>query len=116
MGTDKAAERFPTKCGRTVMSKFFRKWAGFLSLAIMLLPSSLFAVGTEGAAVVVVADSRAFSGWRAWWMNLYNDSHLLFALLTIVIIPCVALVLGRLTGLVMARLGINLKSRDLAEH
>jgi hypothetical protein len=49
-------------------------------------------------------------------MNLYNESHLLFAILTILIIPAVALVLGRLTGLVMARLGINLKSRDLAEH
>ena len=98
------------------MGKFFRKCVGCLNLAVLLLPLSLFAVGTEGGTVVIVADSRGLSGWRAWWMNLYNESHLLFAILTILIIPGVALVLGRLTGLVMARLGINLKSRDLAEH
>ena len=116
MCTNNAANRFPTKYGRTLMGKFFTKWVGFLSLAVLLLPSSLLAVGTEGGAVVIVADSRGLSGWRAWWMNLYNESHLLFAIMTILIIPAVALVLGRLTGLVMARLGINLKSRDLAEH
>ena len=98
------------------MGKFFTKWVGFLSLAVLLLPSSLLAVGTEGGAVVIVADSRGLSGWRAWWMNLYNESHLLFAIITILIIPAIALVLGWLMGLVMARLGINLKSRDLAEH
>jgi len=98
------------------MGKFFTKWVSFLSFAVLLLPSSLLAVGTEGGAVVMVADSRGLSGWRAWWMNVYNESHLLFAILTVLIIPAIALVLGWLMGLVMARLGINLKSRDLAEH
>ncbi len=69
-----------------------------------------------GEHIVLVADSRRFPAWIAWWMNLYNESHLLFALTTIITIPLLALLTGRLTELVLLRLGINLKSRVLAEH
>lgn len=84
-------------------------------LAILLVPVRLLAAEPSNS-VVIVADSRKFSGWQAWWANLYNDSHLWFALITIVILPVTALLLGRLTGSLMARLGINLRSRELAEH
>ena len=47
--------------------------------------------------IVLVADSRRFTGWEAWWANLYNESHLYFALLTIIIVPVLALSLGKLT-------------------
>lgn len=84
--------------------------------ATLLVPVQLFAVGEKADAIVIVADSRKFSGLRGWWANLYNESHLLFALLTIVILPLTGLLLGKLTGALMTRLGINLKSRELAEH
>jgi hypothetical protein len=84
-------------------------------LTILLLPVSLLAAEPTDT-VVIVADSRKFTGWQAWWANLYNDSHFWFALITIVILPVTALLLGRLTGWLMARLSINLKSRELAEH
>jgi hypothetical protein len=84
-------------------------------VAILLLPVRLLAAEPSNS-VVIVADSRKFSGWQAWWANLYNDSHFWFALITIVILPVTALLLGRLTGSLMARLGINLRSRELAEH
>ncbi len=84
--------------------------------AVLLLPLQLFAVGEKTDAIVIVADSRKFSGLRGYWANLYNESHLAFAVLTIVILPVTALVLGKLTGSLLSRLGINLKSRELAEH
>jgi hypothetical protein len=66
--------------------------------------------------MVLVADSRRFTGWRAWWMNLYNESHLLLALLTVILIPALGLLLGTATDRLMAKTGINLKTRVLAEH
>jgi hypothetical protein len=84
-------------------------------MAILLLSAPLLAAESSEAAVIV-ADSRKFSGWQAWWANVYNESHFWFALITIVILPTTALILGRLTGWLMAHLGINLRSRELAEH
>jgi hypothetical protein len=86
-------------------------------LGLALIPAQLLAVGGGGGGrMVIVADSRGLSGWQAWWTNLYNESHLAFALLTIVIIPTLGLVLGKLSGWLLARTGINLKTRELAEH
>jgi hypothetical protein len=84
-------------------------------LTILLLSVQLLAAESSEAAVIV-ADSRKFSGWQAWWANVYNESHFWFALITIVILPTTALILGRVTGWLMAHLGINLRSRELAEH
>lgn len=86
-----------------------------LGLVLALAPFRLLAAG-GGEPVVIVADSRGLSGWSAWWTNLYNESHLLFALLTILIVPTVGLILGKITGWLLARTGINLKARELAEH
>ena len=47
---------------------------------------------------------------------MYNESHVYFTLLTIIIILGLALVLNKATDLVMTRIGINLKSRVLEEH
>jgi hypothetical protein len=86
------------------------------TLSLVLLPLWLFAAPRPGDSPVIVADSRKFTGWQAWWANLYNDSHFWFAAITIVVIPVTALIFGRLTSIVMVRLGINLKSRELSEH
>lgn len=85
----------------------------------VVLPALLLAVSAaarEADRVVLVADSRRYSGWEAWWANLYNDSRFSFAILTILIIPGLALVLARLTDLVLARVGINLRSRVVSER
>jgi hypothetical protein len=66
--------------------------------------------------LVLVADTRKFTGLEGWWANLYNESHLTFALATVVIIPLVGVILGSLADVVMSRLGIDLKHRALAEH
>ncbi len=97
------------------MRKLFVKLASILTL-LWFLQAAALAAPPKSDAMVIVADSRKFSGWKAWWANLYNESHLLFALITIVVIPVTALLLGKLTGSLVARLGINLKTRDLVEH
>ena len=85
--------------------------------AILLLPAAAFAAGGGGAApIVIVADTRKFTGCEAWWTNLYNESHIYFTLLTIAIIPLVGIVLGVFTDFIMSHIGIDLKSRELAEH
>jgi len=84
-------------------------------LAILLLPVQLLAAEPSDT-VVIVTDTRKLHGWEAWWGNLYNESHILFALVTVIIIPVCGVILGLLADLVMSRLGIDLRSRKLAEH
>ncbi|MCW5977152.1 MAG: hypothetical protein KIT09_03705 [Bryobacteraceae bacterium] len=92
------------------------QWIRTLAIAVLFAPA-LWAAGGGGAeTIVLVADSRRYAGWKAWWMNLYNESHLYFAIFTIVVVPTVGLILGKATDWLMARTGINLKSRILAEH
>lgn len=96
--------------------KLTSKLLTLTALGWSLATSVAVAAGAKAEPIVIVADSRRFTGWRAWWTNLYNESHLYFALGTIIIIPTVGLILGKITDFLMARLGIDLKTRKLAEH
>ena len=87
--------------------------AGFLT---GLMPALTWASGGKENLIVIVADTRRLSGWQAWWANLYNESHFYFTLVTVITIPLVGLILGLLADFVMKRIGIDLSSRDLAEH
>jgi hypothetical protein len=98
------------------MRRLWAKIVGLGVLAILLLPEIVAAAGPKAAPLVIVADTRKFTGWEAWWTNLYNESHLYFALLTIAIIPLVGLMFGLIADVVMKRIGIDLTHRDLAEH
>jgi hypothetical protein len=96
-----------------------RLWARIMGLGVMamlLLPEIALAAGKKVSNLVVVADTRKFTGWEAWWTNLYNESHLYFALLTVAIIPIVGLIFGILADIVMGKIGLDLRSRELAEH
>lgn len=83
-------------------------------LLLLLLAARLMAAETA-TAIVIVADARKYHGVRAWWANLYNESHLQFTLMTAILIPLAGIVLGVLADLVMSRIGINLRSRSLRE-
>ena len=98
------------------MRKWWAKLVGLVVMAGLLLPELVLAAGPKAANLVVVADTRKFTGWEAWWTNLYNESHLYFALLTVVLIPIIGLIFGLLADLVMRTIGIDLAHRDLAEH
>ncbi len=96
------------------MRKICRRIGVAIAL-IYLLPFTL-AAAPKAEAIVLVADSRGYGGWRAWWTNLYNDSHFYFALFTVIFIPLLGVVLGLVADSVLSRIGINLRSRELAEH
>jgi hypothetical protein len=84
--------------------------------ALWLTAQTALAAGGGADLIVIVADSRKLSGIMAWWANLYNESHMYFTLLTIVLIPVIGVIFGVVADIVMHFIGIDLKSRDLAEH
>jgi hypothetical protein len=93
------------------------KFSIWIRIALTLTLLAARAGASEGGArIVLVADSRRATGWESWWMNIYNDSYLAFALLTIIILPLLGWIMGMITDFVMVRIGINLKSRGTAEH
>jgi hypothetical protein len=85
-------------------------------MALFVISDIALASGEKASPLVIVADTRRLTGWEAWFANLYNESHLYFALLTVAIIPIVGVILGLLADLVMSHIGIDLKSRELSEH
>jgi hypothetical protein len=93
-----------------------RRIFGMAALLWGLLPGLALAAGEKAAPLVIVADTRKLSGWAAYWANLYNESHFYFTLATVIIIPVVGLIFGVLADLIMGHIGIDLKSRELAEH
>lgn len=91
------------------------------TVGAVLAVSALWPALAQGAAgpvapLVIVADTRRLKGWEAWFANLYNESHLYFTIFTVIAIPVIGLILGLLADLVMSRIGLDLKSRELAEH
>jgi hypothetical protein len=98
------------------MRKWWAKLTGLAVMVSLLLPEIALAAAKKAAPLVVVADTLKFTGWEAWWINLYNDSHFYFTLITVVSIPVVGLIFGLLADVIMAWIGLDLKHRDLAEH
>lgn len=99
------------------MRKLWSKLIGLAVLTLLFLPEIAAAAGGGGAApIVIVADTRRLSGLLAWWGNLYNESHAQFTALTVLLIPSIGVVFGVVADFIMSHIGIDLKSRDLAEH
>jgi len=83
--------------------------------AALLFPARALA-GGDVAPLVIVADTRHLTGLMAWWGNLYNEGHLTFTIVTIILIPLIGILFGIVADLAMRLIGIDLSSRDLAEH
>lgn len=98
------------------MKRLQTLWLALLGFVLLLPVSALAAGGPSGPNVVIVADTRRLDGIMLWWAQMYNDSHLYFTILTIIIIPVTGCVFGLLADVVMNHIGIDLKNRDLAEH
>ena len=94
----------------------YRK-VSLIAATFWLTAQTAFAAGGgDVQSIVIVADSRKLSGIMAWWANLYNESHFYFTLLTVILIPLIGVIFGVLADIVMHFIGIDLSSRDLAEH
>lgn len=99
------------------MKRLWSKLWGLVALITLSVPGLAMAAGGGGAApLVIVADTRKLDGIMAWWANLYNTSHAQFTLLTVILIPLIGVIFGVIADVVMTHIGIDLKSRDLAEH
>ena len=97
------------------MLKLRRLFRGIATLTL-LAPASLFAAGGGGEAIVFVADSRRYSGWQGYFTNLYNESLAQFTLLTVICIPLLAIILSYIMSFLLARTGIDLKSKAVGGH
>lgn len=100
----------------TMKEKLSRLWWSLMAMIVLCPGFALAAGGGNEAPIVIVADTRKLTGVMAWWANLYNESHLQFMLLTIVLIPVTGVLFGVLADLIMSRIGIDLKSKDLPGH
>lgn len=98
------------------MHKLWINLLGLTGLISLLMPDWVLAAGEKAAPLVIVADTRKLTGWEAYWANLYNESHVYFTLITVIAIPIIGLVFGVIADFIMSRIGIDLKSRELAEH
>ena len=98
------------------MSALKARITALVIMAFWLLPGITMAAGEKAAPIVIVADTRNVSGVMAWWGNLYNESHVYFTILTVVLIPVIGVIFGLIADVVMNHIGIDLKSRELAEH
>ncbi|MCE5243925.1 MAG: DVU0150 family protein [Syntrophobacteraceae bacterium] len=98
------------------MKKLWTKLTSLGALVWLLMPGIASASGGPVGNMVIVADSRKLDGLMAWWANLYNESHFYFMLLTVVLIPVIGVLFGVLADIIMSHIGLDLKSRDLAEH
>lgn len=99
------------------MHTLWRRIIGLGIMVYLLSPTIVSAAGGgKDAPIVIVADTRRLSGLLAWWANLYNESHLYFTILTVVLIPIIGVIFGLVADVIMKKIGIDLKSRELAEH
>ncbi len=88
-----------------------------LATCLCMLPAFYAsAAGGGGAPIVLVSDTRKLTGILKWWGSLYNESHMQFAILTIILIPVTGCMFGLIADVVMGWIGIDLKSRKIAEH
>ena len=97
-------------------ARLYKLFTWCMVLCLTLPELALAAGGGKVENIVIVADTRKFSGWEAWWTNLYNESHLYFALLTMVLIPVIGVIFGVFADFLMSFIGIDLKSRGSVGH
>jgi hypothetical protein len=94
----------------------YRKLSLIAATFWLTAQTAFAAGGGDVQSIVIVADSRKLTGIMAWWANLYNESHFYFTLLTVILIPLIGVIFGVVADIVMHFIGIDLSSRDLAEH
>lgn len=99
------------------MKHVLGRWLGIFMALYLLMPEMLWAAGEKAAPLVVVADTRRLSGGiMTYFANLYNTNILLFAVWAVVLTAAYGCFLGLLMDFIMARTGLDLRSRKIVEH
>lgn len=85
--------------------------------AVLLLPALALAAGGPASDLIVVADTRMLEpGLMKYFADLYNTNTTLFAVWATVMTGVYGCFLGFTMDFLMARTGIDLKSRKIVEH
>ncbi|ADU61149.1 MAG: hypothetical protein KUA35_15120 [Pseudodesulfovibrio sp.] len=93
------------------------KFATLLAGLLTLMPQLALAAGEKAAELIVVADTRVLdSGIMLYFADLYNTNLLLFAVWAVALTAGYGVFLGLLMDVIMARTGLDLKSRKIIEH
>lgn len=87
-----------------------------MGLGAGCIPHWAWAAGEKAGNLVVVTDTRRLSGIMKYFANLYNTNTLLFAVWAVVLTVLFGAILGFLMDWLMAKTGIDLKSRKIIEH
>ncbi|MDL2316211.1 hypothetical protein LJC59_03930 [Desulfovibrio sp. OttesenSCG-928-A18] len=99
------------------MKRIRKLWFLAVATCLWMLPAlAASAAGGGGAPIVIVSDTRKLDGIMRWWGSLYNESHLQFTLLTVVLIPVTGCIFGFIADIVMGWIGIDLTKRKVHEH
>jgi hypothetical protein len=87
-------------------------------MGLLLMGGVAFAAGGGGASeLVVVADTRVIdNSLMRYIADLYNTKTWLFAVWAVVLTAVYGSFLGFLMDIIMARTGLDLKSRKIVEH
>ena len=88
----------------------------FATALVLLAPEWVWAAGEKAASLVVVADTRRVTGVMKYFSDLYNTNIWLFAVWAVVLTAAMGATLGFLMDFIMARTGLDLKSRKIIEH
>lgn len=98
------------------MKKMMSRIVGFFTMICVLVPGTLWAAGEKAADLIIVADTRMLTGILKYFADLYNTNITLFAVWAVVLTAAYGGFLGVLMDLIMARTGLDLKSRKIVEH
>jgi ABC-type Fe3+ transport system permease subunit len=96
-------------------SLIVRMWSFFM-MVWLVVPAMALAAGDNATEIVVVADTRRITGILKYFSNLYNTNILLFAIWAVVLTAAYGCFLGVIMDFLMARTGLDLKSRKIIEH
>lgn len=93
-------------------------WMGVGALSLLVSAGAAWAAGGGGASeLVVVADTRVVSsGIMRYFADLYNFNTPLFAVWAAALTAVYGCLLGVMMDFLMARTGLDLKSRKIIEH
>lgn len=98
--------------------KKIAKWVLSLFSVIVALPGIIWAAGGEAVTeLVVVADTRLVkNSVEKYFADMYNTNIWMFAIWAVVLTALYGCFLGLLMDFIMARSGLDLKSRKIVEH
>ncbi|SFM84279.1 DVU0150 family protein [Thermodesulforhabdus norvegica] len=99
------------------MEKIKKKLMGLIGFLFIFAPSMVWAGGGKASMLVVVADTRRISNpILHYFANMYNTNITLFAFWAVVLTAAYGCLLGLLMDFIMARTGLDLKTRKIIEH